>query len=609
VRRNTSHPTTGDLRLPRNKESIMKAKVVRATLLVACSALLGATLAASPPAEAAGVTASNITSPTDGTHWFFTDAHPATTVTVTGTSTGTTGDSVDIRCYANTYSWTSGASNVPVAADGSFSTAMDMTAVYGTCILRAVPAGLAAGSDMQTFTGPRMTAESSVSTKITSGGPNYGKVVSYYVEFQSAHAMNDYGSTTDGGLWDSRLSNADGTSSNYLWYGNAILAGNEGTRSYMQVDGHNSFGPYTAAYGTFAGAANSQGLPSLTYSATRNATTGDTTIHETDPIVRCPSDTFPPTAASCPDFVSAGVRLERTLFTTDGGRQVHIGDVWRSTDGKAHTISAHYYQAVQGANAALPGTATPVGVRLPWLGGYQTFTSDTTYPGTSSVPNTVFVRDDNTAPDGNLDYPRGAISFDLGPSNIHRASNRSFVQRDEGIKVPAGGMRLVRQYFVMGTTDAEVAAKAAANRTAINPYRPDGLIKKAGTTSFVGNHVYNTTGTHQTATAERARTKTATFYVKVQNDGTAADSFRLKGPGSTSGFSVKYYAGTTSITGTVVNGTYQLSLAPGNERTIRLVVMVGSGARIAAVRSWLVTATSTHDGARKDSVKAVVNVT
>lgn len=434
----------------------------RSAVLAIVVALAGlAAVVLSTPAEAAGVTTSNITSPANGTRYFITDAHPATNVPVTGTSNGTTGDTVDVRCYYSLFRWSGAASNVPVAADGTFSTTMNTNTPYGTCILRAVPSGLSAGSNVRPYTGPRITGEQKVSDKITSG-PNAGKTYDYYVQYQSARAENDYISAPSGGLWDSRLQYSDGTSSNQLWYENAALPRNEGTRSFLKVDGRNAYGPETAEE-LFP---NNAGFPELTFTAKRNARTGDTTIHEIDPIVVCPNETpFPPTASSCPNFKSAGVRLERTIFTTDGGLQVHISDVWRSTDHKAHTVSPHYDQWLQGYDYTPPASPTPVGLKLPWLShSYKTFTTDQVFPGPKSGPQTIFVRDDNTAPDGNMAFPRGAISFDAAPHQVHRASYREFTLQYATVKVPAGGTHLLREYFVIGNTDSQVAAIAAKNR-------------------------------------------------------------------------------------------------------------------------------------------------
>ena len=412
------------------------------------------------PAHAA-VTASNVTSPADGSRYLITDTSPQVNVPLTGTSNGTTGDTVDIRCYIRADDYSTGTSNVPVAANGSFSTTFSTGDPYGTCVLRAVPHNLPQTSDASAFTGPALTTEWNQTTKIAAG-PNAGKVVDFYVLFQGAQAMNDYVSATAGGLWDSRLQYSAGRASALVWYENAALTGNEGlstgNRSFLQVDGRNAYGPDSASQ-LFE---NNPGLPALTYDASRDPGTGNTTIHETNPIVVCPNETpFPPTAGSCPQFSSAGVELQRTLFADDGGRQVHIMDTWRSTDGAAHTISPHYDQWLRG-NDDVDGTV-PVGLRLPWVGDFQTFTTETVFPGAPAGAGSLFVRSNNNFPSGSEKYPIGGLSFDIAPSAVRRGTNQNFTLRDENVTVPAGGAAVVREDFVLGQTQAEVDAKAAAN--------------------------------------------------------------------------------------------------------------------------------------------------
>jgi hypothetical protein len=587
------------------RRAAISASVIAVAVAVAGLSMVGL----SAPADAA-VTTTNITSPVDGTHYLITNANPAGVALVEGTSNGTLGDYIDLRCYYVGAYYDVIADTQAVNPDGTFAVNVATDLAYGTCLLRAVPHNWPDGNSVTAFTGTRVTTEWNTSTAVV-GGLNAGKVYDYYVLFQGASAMNDYSSTTNGGLWDSRLQYADGTSSNYLWYQNAALPGSEGTRSFLKVDGRNSYGPYSA-HGRFP---DNPGLPQLTYTATRNPTTGVTTIHETDPIVVCPNETpFPPTAGSCTQFTSAGVRLERTIITDDGGRQVHISDVWRSTDGHAHTISAHYDEWVSGKDTSSNSLVeTAVSLKLPWLGGsFETFTSDTVFPGPARVPASVFVRNDNAAPDGNTVGPRGAVSFDVAPSGVNRRTRSEFVLRDDSITVPASGTHLVRQDFVIGTTDATVAAKAAANQARINPYRPDALIRKMGVSTYLGNNVYNATGINQSVTARTKRTRVATFIIRVQNDGTTTDSFKVKGPGSQTGFIVSYLAGaagTTNITTAVGNGAYTLAnLAPGQSRIFRLVVKVKAGVRIGALRSWLMVAWSAHDGTRRDAIKAIVRV-
>ena len=583
----------------------MKRRPVLSAAIISALGLAGVGLAA-PPAQAA-MTASNITAPANGTHYFVSDANPPTNVPVTGTSNGTTGDLVDVRCYTRADRWSTVDQNVAVQANGTFSTTMSTADPYGTCILRAVPAGLAAGSSVSAYAGPRLTGEENTSNKITSG-PNTGKITDYYVRFQSTRAMNDYVSATGGGLWDSRLQYSDGTSSNYLWYSNASLVGNEDSvRSFLRVDGHNAYGP-DSARNAFPGSADLSGLPALTYSASRNATTGVTTIREVNPIVVCPADTFPPTGVSCPQFNSAGVRLERTIVANDAGLQVHITDTWRSTDGQAHTISPHYTNWIDGSDPST-GSQTQVGLRLPWIDGFQTFSGVVDFPGPGVAPGNVFVRDSNTAPDGSTAFPVGGISFSEAPQQVHRVSNYQFTLRDESVVVPAGGVRLIRQDYVIGRTQAEVTAKAAANASRINPYRPDELIRKHGTSTYVGSNIYNTTGSGQTVTVRAKRTGKATFDLAIQNDGTLANTFKVRGTGNKPGFVVRYFAGTTDITAAVKNGVYRVrNLAPGQTKTLRIVVKVKAGTPIGTVRSWLVTATSTRSSTIKDAVLAKVRV-
>ena len=412
------------------------------------------------PAHAA-ITSSNITAPADGTHFLITDASPPASVPVTGTSNGTTGDAVDIRCYNRPDRWDGENNNIPVAADGSFSTTIMSDAPYGTCILRAVPHGLPSTGDASPFTGPVLTTEQNISYKVSSG-PNAGKVYDYYVLFQQPGALNDYVSAARGGLWDSRLQSSPGHTSAYLWYEDGSLVHDEDSptndRSTVQVDGRNAYGP-GGAQDLFE---NNPGLPSLTYDVSRDAAAGTTTIHETDPFVVCPNETpFPPTALSCPQFNDAGVALDRTWTSDDGGLQVHMTDTWRSTDNNAHTLSLHYREWV---SAYAPDySSVDVGLRLPWLGDFATFTSDTVFPGPGPGAGSVFLRSNNAVPEGSDTYPVAAISFDVAPTDVRRLSNKHFQLRDENLTVPAGGTLVVRQDFVSGTTVPEVQAKAAAS--------------------------------------------------------------------------------------------------------------------------------------------------
>jgi hypothetical protein len=142
--------------------------------------------------------------------------------------------------------------------------------------------------------------------------------------------------------------------------------------------------------------------------------------------------------------------------------------------------------------------------------------------------------------------------------------------------------------------------------------RPDGHIKLSGDASFLGNDVYNTTGLNQTRSVSAARTRSRTFVIRAQNDGTAAESFSVDGCAAASGFGVTYLrgtTGTTDVTGAVVAGTYTMSsVPPGSTRSIRLVITVGSTTASGAVQSCPVVVGSKASPTVTDTVRAQVTV-
>ena len=95
--------------------------------------------------------------------------------------------------------------------------------------------------------------------------------------------------------------------------------------------------------------------------------------------------------------------------------------------------------------------------------------------------------------------------------------------------------------------------------------QPDALIKTTG--AFVGNGIYNATGASQTKSRSANQGATATFTVRVANDGLATEDYTILGRGNQAGFTATYRRGTTDITAQVVAGTYVINdLAPGAER-------------------------------------------
>ena len=154
------------------------------------------------------------------------------------------------------------------------------------------------------------------------------------------------------------------------------------------------------------------------------------------------------------------------------------------------------------------------------------------------------------------------------------------------------------------------ASAASAPVTPVAPAvvrRPDGRIRLGTSGAYVGNNVYNATGSGQSRTGAAKRGKTITFGISIQNDGTSADSFKVRATGSaTSRYTLKYLHGSTDITARVVAGTFRTSsLAPGAAYAITVKVTVKSTATAGSKVTRLVTITSVGSTSKKDVVSFI----
>ena len=147
--------------------------------------------------------------------------------------------------------------------------------------------------------------------------------------------------------------------------------------------------------------------------------------------------------------------------------------------------------------------------------------------------------------------------------------------------IPAGESRIVRVAFAPAATgiyEAEIAVYGA--REGENVYRfsligtapaPDQLPdQQAGLTpsSLLGADVYNLTAIGQTAALPMRKKKRNSCLFRSENDGALADDVRVTGTKGNRLLKVAYYrlvtAGRTTVTGAILAGTEQLSLAPGD---------------------------------------------
>jgi hypothetical protein len=433
------------------------------------------------PQASATITTTSITSPTDPTYSIY-DGDAPNTIAVTGTtdSDAAGSDLVDLQCfYGSGPSNAALATNVPLAGDGSFSvSAADLANVDDrVCRLRAVPAGTIP-ANLTPFAGP-LLATGERSTHTLSGGPNDGTPYDYYIWGQQLTAAFDYVSIGDCGLYDGYLFDASLAQTAYTFYCNDGLdqqdtyGPSSPTRSELQVDGANA---YTSATAQNINDQATPGFPALAHSYSLDPATGNLTIHESDPIVRCPDATYPPDSTSCPSFDATGVRVDRTITQQSDGHLVFFSDRYVSTDGQQHSLDL-----LPQNDQYFGGPGSDVQYKFPGESSYSTHALGDVVSFPASVPAAVYVNVQGAA-DGDTSTGQGAIVFNrpASPATFNDVSSDSELHfHQTGVVTatcsPSFGFAYAQDYEAANvTTLAQTAMDrfSASPATACSPSGP-----------------------------------------------------------------------------------------------------------------------------------------
>jgi hypothetical protein len=425
-----------------------------------------------PAGASAALTASNVDTPSDGTHLFADDVAGPHTTAISGTASGAS--SVDIVCDdgANTHPLGGTAANVTVGGGGAFSVTdapLDQIVGYA-CRLRAIEHGAPEPSDLSPFTGPKITVsgQRSSESKIV-GGPNDGAQYDYYIASMLFSAGSDYQSLGSCGLDNAYLVRSTPVTGE-VFYCNAFAPafGHPHTRPSVAVDGSPAYSAYVVRVGEnpsvyFSGFASRQPFPPFAYSYHIDPATHDLTINETDHFAECTpaADTFPPTSTSCTGFADAGVKLDRTIVADHGQHEARIHDRWSSTDGHSHPLTIQY----ENDHCLAQSTCSAhIGYRFPGEAGYTGRADDSTLTGPFPAPASIFVKD-TTAPDGDPATGQGATVFSSAPNGViffNDSGNTgdTYNLNYDNRPVPATGSLDFQFGYAWGLTNAEVTGMA-----------------------------------------------------------------------------------------------------------------------------------------------------
>ena len=159
--------------------------------------------------------------------------------------------------------------------------------------------------------------------------------------------------------------------------------------------------------------------------------------------------------------------------------------------------------------------------------------------------------------------------------------------------------------ITIGTSDVGVTAKFGVRPQ----FQPD-LWIKAGSGKYLGNDVYTSNGTGETAAATGGRGAKKVFTIYLETDGAASsDTIQVAGTGSSAGFKIRYSTHASNLS--APNGSLAvrpITMDGQHFAVLTLTVTVLSSAPHGAVKAVSVTATSKHAASAKDAVKAKVSV-
>jgi hypothetical protein len=137
---------------------------------------------------------------------------------------------------------------------------------------------------------------------------------------------------------------------------------------------------------------------------------------------------------------------------------------------------------------------------------------------------------------------------------------------------------------------------------------PDNSISKVFSSSYVGAGVYNKSGVGQARTVSILKGGLEHVYVKIQNDGLVATSFKVKATGGTTAIHAHYHQiGVSSpwdITSAVRAGTFNTGTIDPRESTV-IGVSIYANTNSGPGTSFLIT-TRSVTGTQPDAVKAIV---
>ncbi|HST42963.1 MAG TPA: hypothetical protein VLK58_25790 [Conexibacter sp.] len=427
-----------------------------------------------PTAASATVTRTAITTPGEPLFAAYRFSAPEAVFAVSGTSDGTTGDVLALRCDPGAGGRLS--EPISVAADGSFTTTAWMTAIgHSPCRLRAVPAGWA-GDELAAFE-PRLvslTAHSPAARVTPVRGSAELRPYTFDVFTGNRRGSAHVTASDDSGLGDVLSLQPDTFAPTPSWALAAYLLPDAADpRTAVEVDGIASYGARSIPRFDYDGAGPESrsapaGFTGVQSSVTVDPQSGDVSVLESVPIVHCDGTAGPdPQPQGCLTVRPSGIRHERSYRFTREHRVIALRDSWISTDESAHRVRVVMTHAVLTDPASL--------WRLPAEPEFAPVGGELRQP---TQAGTVAHRTESGA------LAAGALAFDPAPAEFSFPFNNRLREVSE-LEVPAGGTVEVARTFahaptVLGVEQLLPPPMPEPKRPGLGPIDPGGGGSSAG---------------------------------------------------------------------------------------------------------------------------------
>jgi hypothetical protein len=272
-------------------------------------------------------------------------------------------------------------------------------------------------------------------------------------------------------------------------------------------------------------------------------------------------------------------------------------------------------------NAALGGFGGSAGFEQgdPGDGSGGGLFRNSTLGGTATVRNTIIAKNSASTSGANLagsldtsdhnlingDPKLGSLTNNGGPTD-------TMALMSDSVAINTGNSAISPAIDQRGRLRSGISDIGAFEFGPASKVKPDALIHTSAETVFIGNNIYNLDGTNQTKSLTVQPGSTATYLLKIQNDGNVIDSLQVQGTAGGSGWTVQYFDVVTgrNITADVTgsSGWWILDLAVGGSKILRLKVTPAATNAGGSMKNVLVTAASLSDATKKDVVKATTTV-